>query len=58
MLPVQGSSRMCGPYCSAITMPTAVALWSVSSVSTSQSCAMRCIQVPTFDTRAPAAQMR
>ena len=58
MLPVQGSSRMWGPYCSAITMPTAVALWSVSSVSTSQSCAMRCIQVPTLETMAPANHIR
>lgn len=56
--PVKGSNANCGPNCSAITMPTAVALWSVRCVSTSQSCAVRCIQVPTLDTSAPAAHSR
>ena len=39
-------------------MPMAVALLWVSWVSTSQPCAMRCIQVPILDTSAPAAQTR
>jgi len=39
-------------------MPSAAASWFVRSVSTIQSWAVRCIQVPTFDTRAPANQMR
>ena len=41
-----------------MTTPTAVALLWVSSVSTSQSWAVRCIQVPTLETSAPAAQTR
>ena len=41
-----------------MTTPTAEALWCVSWVSTSQSWAMRCIHVPTFETSAPAAQRR
>src|SRR5690606_7394730 len=53
---VSGSSNGGGPSCSAITMPNAVALLSVSTTSTSQSCPVRCIQVPTFDTSAPIAQ--
>ena len=56
--PDNGSISACGPNCSAITMPSAVALLWVSSASTSQSCAVRCIQVPTLDTSAPAAQTR
>ena len=56
--PVKGNSTSCGPNCSAITMPTAVALWFVRWVSTSQSWAVRCIQVPTLDTSAPAAHNR
>ena len=47
-----------GPNCSAITMPTAVAFLWVSSVRTSQSWAVRCIQVPTLETSAPPAQTR
>ena len=43
---------------SAMTTPTAVALWAVSCVSTSQSWAMRCIHVPVLDTSAPTAQIR
>ncbi len=57
-VPVSGSSRTAGPNCSAIVIPTAVASSSVSWVSTSQSWAMRCIQVPTLETIAPANQMR
>ena len=56
--PVSGSSSSCGPNCSAIVTPTAVASSSVSWVRTSQSWAMRCIQVPTFDTSAPANHRR
>ncbi len=56
--PLSGSSSNCGPNCRAITKPTAAASWLVSWVSTTQSCAVRCIQVPTFETRAPAAQTR
>ena len=56
--PVSGNSSSGGPNCSAITVPTAVALCRVSTVSTSQSWPMRCIQVPTLDTSAPAAQSR
>jgi hypothetical protein len=41
-----------------MTMPTAAASWSVSSVSTIQSWAVRCIQVPTFETSAPANHRR
>ena len=41
-----------------MTTPTAEAWWGVSWVSTSQSWAVRCIQVPTLETRAPAAQSR
>jgi hypothetical protein len=36
-------------------MPSAVALFFVSSVSTIQSCAVRCIQVPTLEIRPPMA---
>ena len=56
--PVKGSSTMCGPNCSAITTPRLVALWWVSCVSTSQSCAVRCTQVPMLDTSEPANQVR
>jgi hypothetical protein len=38
--------------------PIAVASLSVSSVSTTQSWAVACIQPPTFETRAPRNQMR
>jgi hypothetical protein len=41
-----------------MTRPTAEALWWVSWVSTSQSWAVRCIQVPMLETSAPAAQSR
>jgi len=41
-----------------MTRPSALALLSVSWVSTSQSWATRCIQVPTFETIAPPAQSR
>ena len=56
--PDNGNSSKGGPNCNAITVPTAVALCWVSTVSTSQSCPMRCIQVPTLDTSAPAAHSR
>ncbi|KKJ08500.1 hypothetical protein XF14_03195 [Burkholderia gladioli] len=56
--PLSAISRICGANCRAITMPTARALWWLSPVSTSQACAVRCIQVPMFDTRAPPAQRR
>ena len=56
--PVKGKSTIAGPNCSAITMPTAVALCGVSSASTIQSWAVRCIQVPTLETNAPLAQRR
>ena len=56
--PVNGSNRTCGPNCSDMTTPTAVALWWVSWVRTIQSWAVRCIQVPTFDTSAPPAHIR
>ncbi len=56
--PVTGSRSSCGPNWRAIVTPTAVASSSVSSVRTSQSWAMRCIQVPTFETTAPANHRR
>ncbi len=56
--PVNGSSTMCGPNCSAITTPRLVALCCVSCVRTSQSCAVRCTQVPMLETSEPAAQVR
>ncbi len=56
--PVQGRKSSCGPNCRPVTMPTCAALCCVSWVSTSQSCAMRCIQVPMFDTSEPAVHRR
>ncbi len=56
--PVTGSRSSCGPNCRAMTTPTAVALLRVSCVRTSQSCAVRCIHVPTLDTSPPAAYVR
>jgi len=56
--PVHGSSSSCGANCSAMTTPSADAFWWVSWVSTSQSWAVRCIQVPTLETSAPAAHSR
>ena len=41
-----------------MTTPTAVALRWVNWVSTSQSCAVRCIHVPTLETTAPPAHTR
>ena len=53
-----GSDTMAvGPNCKAMTMPTATPLPPDSS-STSQSWAMRCIQVPTSETTCPPAQRR
>ena len=54
----QGRSSRCGPNCSAITTPIAVALLCVSCVSTSQPWAMRCIHVPILETSAPHAHTR
>src|SRR3954452_24407480 len=45
-----------GRNCSPVVMPSAVVL--PVSLSTSQSCAMRCIQVPVLDTVWPAAKSR
>ena len=56
--PETPASTSGGPNWQAIVNPTAVASWFVSSVSTTQSCAVDCIQVPTFDTSAPANHMR
>ena len=56
--PVQGSNSSCGANCSAMTTPTAEALWRVSTVSTSQSWAVRCTPVPMLEISAPPAQSR
>lgn len=56
--PAKGASTSCGPNWSAMTMPSAVASWSVSSVRTIQLCAVRCIHVPMFEARLPANQIR
>ena len=56
--PLQGSNSNCGANCRPVTMPTAVASWCVSCVSTIQSCATRCIQVPMLDTMPPAVHTR
>jgi hypothetical protein len=53
--PQTEKSRM-GRNCRAVTTPSAVPLW--VSVSTSQSWAMRCIQVPVLETTCPAAKSR
>ena len=58
MRPVTGTSRSCGPNCSAMVMPTAKASLSVSWVSTTQLWVVACIHVPTFETRAPMNQIR
>ncbi len=47
-----------GANWSAMTTPTAVAFLWVSSVRTIQSCAVRCIHVPTLETIAPIAHAR
>ena len=56
--PAHGASSRNGRNCSPVTTPRAVAEPAVSTVSTSQSWPTRPIHVPTFDTRAPANQMR
>ena len=56
--PEKGTSSSWGPSCKAIVKPTAAASLSVSSVSTIQSWAVRCIQVPTLLTSAPANHSR
>jgi MFS family permease len=54
--PAYGENSRMGRNCSPVVMPNAAGL-SVST-STSQSCATRCIQVPTLDTMPPAANIR
>jgi hypothetical protein len=49
--PAQSPSTSRGPNCSAVLIPSATPL--PVSVSTSQSWATRCIQVPTTDTAWP-----
>ena len=56
--PASGASSTIGANCRPVVMPTATAEWSVRIVSTSQSWATRCIQVPMLDTIAPIAQTR
>gem|GEM_PF-2797319 len=56
--PLSGTSSSCGPNCSAMVTPTATALLSLSSVSTTQFCAVACIHAPMFDTNAPKNQTR
>ena len=56
--PASGASTRIGPNCRPVVMPTAIAELSVSTVSTSQSWATRCIQVPVFEMMAPAAHIR
>jgi hypothetical protein len=58
MRPVIGTSTICGASCSAIVIPTATASPSVSSVSTTQLCAVACIHAPTFDTSPVKNQSR
>ncbi len=56
--PVRPTSTRGGPNCSAIVAPIAVASLWVSSVSTTQSCAVDCIQPPMFEMIAPKNQIR
>ena len=55
--PASGDSTSIGRNCRPVVMPRAAPL-PPDSCSTSQSCPTRCIQVPTLDTRAPAAYRR
>ena len=56
--PAKGPRKRMGRNCRPVVIPAAAPSWSVSTVSTSQSWATRCIQVPMFETRAPAVQSR
>ncbi len=56
--PATGARSSTGANCRPVTIPTATPELSVSWVRTSQSWAMRCIQVPVFDTRAPVTHKR
>ena len=49
---------LAGANCRAVVTPTATPESSVSTVSTSQSWATRCIQVPMFATNAPVNHSR
>ena len=56
--PAQGASRAIGRNCRPVTTPSEVAELSVSSVSTSQSCATRAIHVPTLEMNPPMKKSR
>ena len=56
--PAMGARKGCGPSCSAMVMPMAPASCSVGWSNTSQSWAVRCIQVPMLETSAPMNQIR
>jgi hypothetical protein len=56
--PAHTESSSTGANCSAVTVPTATPDSSDSTVSTSQSWATRCIQVPMLATRAPPNHRR
>ena len=56
--PATGARKSCGPSCSAIVMPMAPASCRVRWSKTSQSWAVRCIQVPMLEIRAPMNQVR
>lgn len=47
-----------GKNCNPVTIPVAVPEWLVSSVSTSQSCAVRCIHAPVLETNPPRNHSR
>ena len=56
--PVTPTRASGGPNWRAMVMPTAPASPGVSSVSTTQFCAVDCIQAPMLDTSAPMNQTR
>ena len=56
--PDHGARRRKGANCRPVTVPRAVAEWSVSWVRTSQSWPTRPIQVPVLETREPPAYRR
>ncbi len=56
--PAIGEISTPGANCRAVTMPRAMAEWSVSWVSTNQSWATRAIQVPTLEVSEPANSSR
>ena len=56
--PVRPTRTRGGPNCRAIVAPIALASLCVSSVSTTQSCAVDCIQPPMFEMIAPKNQTR